>query len=191
VQAPAAEPPSAPDVAATASTSGAPSIHDLEHAHTLEALPPADLDVRALLQVRAIGPGVTADDYAQAEYVPVASWTRERFATAEVARSARALTLRGSAAGLALTLTVHETGALDVEVDWLTAVLPADARLALECSLGARTPVVPACDDAHETWRYELVSRAKSERGLETTVQGHATVFVVPVARGRARLTIG
>jgi hypothetical protein len=170
---------------------GAPSIHALEHAHTLDALPPADLDVRSLVQVRAIGREVTPESFAEAAYVPVASWTTAHFVVTEGRHTPRELMLRGSAAGLTLTLTVHASGALELDADWGTAVLPADARIALECSLGARTAVVADCGDATATWRYDLVSRAKSERGLETTVQGKATVFLVPVARGRARVTLG
>jgi hypothetical protein len=175
----------ADDDAPADASAGAPSIHDLEHAHTLESLPPADHDVRSLLQVRAIGSHVTELDYASAEYVPVQSWTQVPFAVQVSSRATDALVLTGEGNGLALTLTVHASGALTWLVDWSRVVLPAGTRLALECSLGARATVDATCDGATTEWRYDVVSRAKSERGLETTVQGRAVVFVLEAAAQR------
>jgi hypothetical protein len=169
---------------------GAPSIHDLEHAHTLESLPPADLDVRTLVQVRVIDRHVTEEQYAAAEYVPVRSWARCAFDVRMASRSADALVLAGEGDGLAIRLTVHDTGALVYEVDWSRTTLPAGARVAVECSLGARTAVSASCDAATDCWRYDVVSRAKSERGLETTVQGRAVVFVLAATALGARVQL-
>lgn len=174
-----------------APVAGAPSIHDLEHAHTLESLPPADLDVRTLVQVRVIDRLVTEAEYIAAEYVPVHSWTQCVFDVALASHSASALVLTGEADGLAATLTVHDDGALTYAFDWSRAALPAGSRIAVECSLGARASVETACESAAECWRYDIVSRAKSERGLETTVQGRAVVFVftAPDTHATLRLT--
>jgi len=169
---------------------GAPSIHDLEHAHTLETLPPADHDVRSLVQVRAIDRHVTERDYAAAEYAPVRTWARCAFDARLVSRSAHTLVLAGEGEGLVITLTVHDDGALACRVDWSRAALPADSRLAIECSLSARAAVVASSAAHAETWRYDVVSRAKSERGLETTVQGRAVVFVLDASAGQATVQL-
>lgn len=175
---------------ADASLAGAPSIHDLEHAHTLDALPPADLDVRTLLQVRAIARHATEVEYIAAEYVPVQSWTQCAFDVRVASRSATALELVGEADGLAIALTVHESGALTYRLDWSRAALPTGSRVAIECSLGARASVEATCADATDCWRYDIVSRAKSERGLETTVQGRAVVFVCSASITRATIEL-
>jgi hypothetical protein len=173
------------------SPAGAPSIHDLEHAHTLDVLPAADLDVRALVQVRAIAPGVDASAYEQADYTPLRSWARVPFEVALAAQSSRAVALRGVADGLVLTLTVRDDATLSLDADWTGAALPPKSRVAIECSLSARTSATASCDAATETWRYDLVSRAKSERGLETTVQGRAVVFLIPAVASHAQLALG
>jgi len=165
-------------VCTEAPLAGAPSIHDLEHAHTLDSLPPADLDVRTLVQVRALAPDTTERAYAAAEYVPVHSWTQCSFDVHVASHAATALVLTGEADGLAITLTVHEHGALTYALDWSRTALPIGSRVAIECSLGARASVDASCDAYADCWRYDIVSRAKSERGLETTVQGRALVFV-------------
>lgn len=172
------------------SVEGAPSIHDLEHAHTLESLPPADLDVRTLVQVRAIDRHVTESAYAAAEYEPVRSWARCAFDACIASRSAQTLVLEGEAEGLRITLTVHDDGALAFDLDWSRADLPAGSRVAAECSLGARAAVDATCETSSECWRYEVVSRAKSERGLETTVQGRAVVFVATASATRATIRL-
>lgn len=174
---------------AEAPSAGAPSIHDLEHAHTLESLPPADLDVRTLVQVRAIDRHVTEALYTAAEYVPVHSWTARAFDVRVHSRSASALVLTGEADGLTITLTVHAGGALTYALDWSRATLPAGTRMAIECSLGARAAVETVCDPAADCWRYDIISRAKSERGLETTVQGRAVVHVCTGTDATLRLT--
>ncbi len=170
--------------------SGAPSIHDLEHAHTLEALPPADLDVRALVQVRAIAPDVTAEQYEAAEYVPVATWTGTAFASAARESDGERVVLAFTGDGLALELTVHADGALAWTADWRDAALAENVRLAIEVSLSARTSVIVTCEEAEHVWRYDIVTRAKSERGLETTVQGRAVVCVVPAGAGTATVSL-
>ncbi len=166
--------------ASSTTAQGAPSIHDLEHSHTLESLPPADLDVRSLFQVRAIDARVTDQQYENADYVPLRSWTTSAFAVAVRKIAADHIALDFTGDDLCITLTVHATGELTISIDWSGATLPAQCVVAVELSLGARTNVQVKCSNAEHVHRYEIVSRAKSERGLETTVQGQALVYRVP-----------
>lgn len=174
--------PSAADDSSGAGTvaAGAPSIHDLEHAHTLESLPPADLDVRALVQLRAIAANVTPEQYELAEFQPLRSWTKSRFTVSVHEHTATQVVLACAGDQLQLGITIHATGALTFAVDWSMANLPADSEMAIEVSLGARSAVAVDCAAATHVQRYDIVSRAKSERGLESTVQGKAVVARVP-----------
>jgi hypothetical protein len=164
----------------SATTEGAPSIHDLEHSHTLESLPPADLDVRSLFQVRAIDARVTDEQYENAVYVPLRSWTTSAFEVTVRKIAADHIALDFTSDDLSIVLTVHATGALSIALHWSGATLPAHCVVALELSLCARTNVQVECSNAEHVHRYDIVSRAKSERGLETTVQGKALVYRVP-----------
>ena len=175
---------------AHAASKGAPSIHDLEHAHTLEALPPADLDVRCLVQLRVIARDVTAAQYELAEYVPLRSWTQASLAVAVREHTADHVSLECTGDDLSLTITVFATGALTLLADWSAAVLPAHSVMAIEVSLGARASVDVECAAAEQLHCYDIVSRAKSERGLETTVQGKAVVCRVPAAAHHAVLQL-
>ncbi len=92
-------------------------------------------------------------------------------------------------AGFRMSLTVSPDGALVYDVDWHgVAGLPRDALVALEASLGARTRVTVSCAEATTRWASPIESVAKSERGLERTVQGQAVVMLVPASAGRARV---
>src|SRR5207247_9096396 len=53
---------------------GTASIHDIEKASRLTALPPVDAEPRAILVERLLGADVSADDYASAKYTAIRSW---------------------------------------------------------------------------------------------------------------------
>jgi len=169
---------------------GAPSVHDLEHAHTLASLPPADLDVRSLLQLRVIADDVTPEQYELGEYVPLRSWTNSDLAVVVRAHTADHVSLDCLGDDLSLTITVFADGALTFAADWSAAVLPPQSVMALEVSLGARADIEVGCPAAAQWHRYDIVSRAKSERGLERTVQGKAVVCRVPASAHHAVLQL-
>jgi len=176
------------DEPASAASQGAPSIHDLEHAHTLESLPPADLGVRCLVQLRAIADHVTPAQYELAAYAPLRSWTNANLSVVVREHTADHVSLECTGEDLSLTITVFQTGALTFVADWSEAVLPEPSVMAIEVSLGARASVDVECAAAEQMHRYDIVSRAKSERGLETTVQGKAVVCRVPASAHHAVL---
>ncbi|MEO7522239.1 MAG: alpha-amylase/4-alpha-glucanotransferase domain-containing protein [Gemmatimonas sp.] len=172
---------------------GAPSIHDIEHENTLAALPPADLDVRSLLQVRVVQASLTERMWRDAAYTPLRSFTRSPLsaATPEVSASEVRIAMSGNGidAGLLISVRVRANGEITYDIDWRALALAPGALVALEASLGARTAVTVACDDASTRWESPIESVAKSERGLERTVQGKAVLMLVPVAKGHARVT--
>jgi hypothetical protein len=171
---------------------GAPSIHEMEQENTLAQLPPADLDVRALLQIRVVAASLTEADWRAATYTPLANFARTplQVTDARTAPESVHIAMQGQGAheGLGVDLTVHADGTLVYEIDWRTLTLPMGSLVALEASLGARTATTVTCENAAKQWRSPIESVAKSERGLERTVQGQAIVSLVPVAAGHARV---
>ena len=171
---------------------GAASIHELEQANTLAQLPPADLDARALLQIRVVTPALTEAQWRDAAYKPVANFARARLEVTDTRTTHESvhIAMKGQDAhdGLLVDLTVHADGTLVYEIDWRAINLPTDSLMALEASLGARTATTVTCENASAQWRSPIESVAKSERGLERTVQGQAVLSLVPVAAGHARV---
>ncbi|MES2522082.1 MAG: alpha-amylase/4-alpha-glucanotransferase domain-containing protein [Gemmatimonadota bacterium] len=184
------------------SSDGAPSIHEIEQENTLAQLPPADLDVRALLQVRVVHRSLTETAWRDATYVPLVNFARAHLVGSAAGTPAEASAGAGDAgvtirmrtmpadtthAGFTMALTVSADGALQYDIDWSAVPgLPSDALVALEASLGARTRATVACTEATTRWASPIESIAKSERGLERTVQGQAVVMLVPASTGRA-----
>ena len=169
---------------------GAPSIHDMEHSNTLAALPPADLDVRSLCQVRIVEGSITEESWQRADYLPVRSFVDTPMSAVRDDDDDRHVTLRMSADTFSSVLRVHHDGALTIDYQWKTLGLPIDALCSIELSLAPRLMVDAACAEARLSWSAPIESVAKSERGLERTVQGQAIVFLVPVAMQQARVSI-
>jgi hypothetical protein len=169
---------------------GAPSIHEIEHANTLPSLPPADLDVRSLCQVRVVDASLTEDAWQRADYLPVRSFATARFVAEAGERDETFVEIRMRTEGLAATLRVNADGSLEYDLTWETLGLPIDALFAIELSLAPRISVIAACPEARLSWHSPIESVAKSERGLERTVQGKAILFLVPVSAQHAAVTI-
>jgi hypothetical protein len=170
------------------SKSGTASIHDIERASRLKALPPVDAEPRAILVERLLGADVSAEDYANARYKSLQSW-------AAVPMSARAslddgfatVVLQGN--DLEKRLRFDVTGCLDVAYSWNAAAAPATAVFAPELSL-AREVSVRVQPDA-EIWRSKITTVARSERGFEETVQGFSLTPRWPARLGGCSLELG
>lgn len=162
---------------------GAPSIHDIESQVRLDALPPVDDAGRALAVDRVVAGGATVGDFVAAEVAVLRAWTgaggepqvavRAEPGQVEVVMAWPDLTKR---------ITIETGGGLRVEWTWDPAAWPADRWFTSEWSLFAALALE---SDAVEEWRYPVETVAKSERGLDLTVQGEATVLVWPVGAGR------
>lgn len=175
-----------------AASGSAPSIHDIEHQNTLTELPPADLDVRSLLHVRVVDATLTEAQWQRATYAPLATFTRMALSAITSRPSADrvevVMTGGDAAAEFRMVLTVHDNGELQYDIDWSRVSPPPQSLVAIEVSLGARTPVKVACTGAAIRWTMPIETIAKSERGLERTVQGRAIVFLVAVGSGSAQV---
>ena len=172
----------APFADASAQT-GAPSIHEIERGNTLAQLPTADLDVRSLIQIRLVDSSLSEQDWQNVRYTPTRSFTTELLTASVIASGPNRaqLTLRPVNHDLEyeVQIEVFQDGRVNYEVNWSGMSMPADSQVLIELSLGARTRVTVECDVANTRWSFPIETIAKSERGLERTVQGLAVAFLV------------
>lgn len=178
--------------AARQSNEGTPSIHEIEHALTLDALPPADRAPRVLLQLSAMASAVTATEYASARHEPIRAWHDTMFICDVSRQSPDDIAAHCTSPEVDITIGVHANGSLSWSADWSRADLPDDAVIAVELSHAPllRLNVAHAGDTLGDPWRYPIETLAKSERGLERTVQGIAQVWRAPVRAQRLTLQL-
>jgi alpha-amylase/alpha-mannosidase (GH57 family) len=169
---------------------GMPSIHEMEEGVRFRTLPPFDEDDRALTVERVLTADLSEETYALGDYEPIRSWARAPMESAH-ARTNRSveidLTAR-SMGGLSKTIRLSREGDLEITYRWDPASFPADARFAPELSLAA--DLAPELEPPTETWRYEIRSVSRSERGTEETVQGWSVTPLWPARLGEARVRI-
>jgi alpha-amylase len=165
---------------------GLPSIHALEQQVQLESRPPVDLDERTLLRERVLDGGTTREDYEQARYQPVISWTATAFEWAmESLPDGIAIGLRNDSAplGLVKRIAFSATGALHAEYEWIPHDDSGDHVFTVELTLAGDVELE---HDAPEEWRFSVETVAKSERGLDRTRQGTGVLLRWPLATGKA-----
>jgi hypothetical protein len=149
--------------------------------------PPTDPEPRALLQERVWAPGVTLEQIASGAATPLRSWSVEP-ASWEQRQEADALIFRFDLPGLVKTLRFHGDGSLEATFAWeLDPAWPEGAWFTTELSLAR--PLALEAFRAIE-WRYPIETVAKSEQGLERTVQGESLTLAWPAASAAARVTL-
>ena len=169
---------------------GTASIHDIEKASRLTALPPVDAEPRAILVERLLGADVSADDYASAKYTAIRSWAAAPMrARVSVSADSATVVLQGGGNDLEKRLTFDRAGRLDVAYTWNGSAAPANAVFAPELSLAREVPlrVQPDAD----VWRSTIITVARSERGFEETVQGISLTPRWPASLGACSLGLG
>ena len=173
--------------ATSAHAGGAPSIHDLEHTMTLTELPAIDLDDRALFVDRVLGAQVTAPQHASASYTPLRSWARAQL-DLEVIQDSEAVEIVCTGDGLVKRIRFVEDGSLSVSWSWDPSAFEAHARFATEISLFR--PVTIEAAPAATRWDSPIETVAKSEKGLDRTVQGESVTLLWDASLGDARLDV-
>jgi len=173
----------------TADASSAPSIHDLEESLSLGELPPADLDDRALFIERVLPGDLTRDAYARAEYQPLATTARLAMTT-EVESGAEmvTITLRATDHSLTKRLTFFPDGSVHARFSWPASQFPADSWFTTEISV--TRPVRLKTDTEATVWEHAIETVAKSERGLDRTLQGTAYLVRWPAHLGSAEVEL-
>ncbi len=182
-------------VAAPPSTdaAGTPSIHDLEHAFSLTSLPPFDSEDRALCIDRVLPAVLGLEEYSRSSYQPLRSWARAPM-HAEVRASQHSLEVvcrpvNSEDRALAeKRISFDSSGGLTVSYRWNSIDLPADAFFSTEISLGHRLAVQTTPEV--EVWKFPIHTVAKSERGLDETLQGESFTPRWPVPLGEGSVTL-
>jgi hypothetical protein len=174
---------------------GAPSIHEIEEGIRLTERPPLDSDDRAIFQERILHGSLSLEEYRRGGYPVAGSWARSGFSY-QIVREPEVIELHfrtadASRHGLSKRLRFERDGAVTAQYEWgADAGAPGDL-FAVELSLFRPLGIVTA--PAAETWRHPVETIAKSERGLDRTVQGESVTLRWPVELGTAsvRLTPG
>jgi len=164
---------------AAGADAGMRSIHDLEKRLSLETLPPEDGEPRAIFLERLVRGEPDAATLAAGEAVVVRSWAAERFA-ATIDRPPGAVEVGLAAPGLEKRLRFDEDGSVTATFAWTLG--DSTCWVTTELSVAGSVRLE---SDAGGEWRYPIETVAKSERGLERTVQGEAVVLGWPAERGR------
>lgn len=171
---------------------GLPSIHDIEGKLGLRELPPRDRWPRALLTERVLHAETPESNYGRGDYQP--AWQiREATVSWKVELTPDGLAVivaatRDGAPYLQKRIGVANSGALRVDYQWDATAFPAGAWFAPELSLSAAVAVT--FEPAGEAWTYDVTTVAKSERGLDHTLQGQSLTPRWPVSVGRASIAI-
>ncbi len=167
---------------------GAASIHDIERASRLTALPPVDHEPRAIFVDRVLPGELSQHDYDRGSYRALASWAAAPLQVLrhEVTADSAEIVMQGH--GLEKTLRFAPDGAVRATWRWDRAAHPADAVFTSELSL-ARDAELMWIEGA-TTWKSNITTVAKSERGLEEVVQGVSLTLRWPVTLGEAWVEI-
>ncbi len=160
------------------------------HAEAPAEAPPYDADDRALFVDRVLPGDLSPEGYAAGRYAPLTSWARSPMRyRVEDARGAIEVVLEAEAQpGLEKRIRIAEDGALTVSYRWSPDALPPGSRFAPEISLAG--PLDVGTEPHADLWRFPIETVAKSERGLERTVQGESVTPLWPAAAGSARVQL-
>ncbi len=165
---------------------GMASIHDLEG--ELRERPPVDSEPRAWFVDRVIAPTASVEDFMAATVPVLRSWARTAMTVASTVHpDGVEIYLRSD--DLAKTLHFAADGAITCAwawqtpesghhaSGWFTSEISASVGLDLDAAGAVR-------------WQYEIGTVAKSEKGVDRTVQGMATVLCWPLSAGSASVTV-
>ena len=166
----------------------APSIHDIEESLSLGELPPADLDDRALFIERVLPAWTTIEAYTQAEYEPLASTARLPMAAeVEFAGDTVVISLTSRDDLFSKRLTFFPDGLVHANFSWRASEFPPDAWFTTEISVSRPVQLRTA---GATVWEHAIETVAKSERGLDRTLQGTSYLVRWPVHLGSAEVEI-
>lgn len=170
---------------------GTASIHDIEAGISLAERPAVDAEERAMFVDRVLPAALTLEAYAAGRYTPVRSWARTAY-TVRMERQGKAVEVRLSpkaeAPELHKRFRFERDGRLTVSYRWnASAGTPGDL-VAPEISLFR--PLDVRCIPQAEIWRFPIETIAKSERGLDRTLQGESVTPRWRVEVGEATVSI-
>jgi alpha-amylase len=158
-------------------------------------VPPYDADTRALFVDRVLPDDLSLEAYASGRFAPLVSWARAPLRyRVEPGDGAIEVVLAPAAgdpgAGLEKRIRVSEAGSLAVAYRWGAGAVPAGGWFAPELSIAASLVAQVHFSPEPDVWRFAIETVAKSERGLERTVQGESLTPRWPASAGRAAIEI-
>jgi alpha-amylase/alpha-mannosidase (GH57 family) len=167
---------------------GTASIHDIEKSLRLAEAPPVDRAERALFRDRLLPAGAAIESHARGEVVPILGWEAAELGY-QISSGPDGLTISLQAADASLEKRLHFSPEGIVTAEYRWAARDDEAAFAVELSLFR--PLALHAEPEAEIWRYPVETVAKSERGLDRTVQGEAVTVRWPARIGGARLVLG
>ncbi|OGT96328.1 MAG: hypothetical protein A3I79_02590 [Gemmatimonadetes bacterium RIFCSPLOWO2_02_FULL_71_11] len=167
---------------------GTPSTQEIEQSVRLTQLPPLDAEDRALFVDRMLPADLAQEAYASGAYQPLRSWARAAFA-ATVRSSSEAAEITLVADGLTKVLRFANDGTLAVSYRWEAPAVPHGVVFSTEVSLSH--PLELRTTPPAEAWSFPIATVAKSERGLDQTVQGESVTLRWPAAAGGVMIAVG
>ncbi|MGI8510112.1 MAG: alpha-amylase/4-alpha-glucanotransferase domain-containing protein [Gemmatimonadaceae bacterium] len=166
-----------------------PSIHDIENELRMDQLPPVDVDLRALFVDRVLPAGLMRAEYEAAAYEPSVSFANTHFAfRVEHVGPDLEIVLTADDGAMTKRIRFTERGNVRVEYSWDPSAFPPNDYFASEVSLAH--PAVVRAHNAVDIWRFWIETTAKSEHGLERTIQGESITPRWPIAAGSASIDI-
>jgi alpha-amylase len=153
-----------------------------EDAVHVDGHPPTDHEDRALFVDRVLPADLAFERYASGDYAPLASWARARMTFAVEAADGEVLVRlqpEGGHRNLLKEIAVGPDGRVRVRYRLALEGPIAEGRFAPELSFG--TPLEVRLDPEVAPWQFPIETVAKSERGLEKTLQGMSFTPVWPV----------
>jgi len=155
-------------------------------------MPPQDRHPRALFMDRVLSADLREDTYAGGRFESLAGWEAARFLVDGITAEPDHVRVRLVPADdrrLALKeLTFADDGTLTVRYEWRPHELPDASWFTTEISVVRALAV--ETEPAAERWQHAIATVAKSERGLEETVQGLSLTFRWPVSLGAATVRL-
>ena len=172
---------------------GAASIHDIEEGVRLEERPPVDHEDRALFVDRVLPGGLSRDGFARGDFQPAWSWARVP-AACTVERMDDDVEVRcslpadQSVATLTKVIRFTRGGTVRVSYRWIPGSAAEQDVFTTELSIFR--PLSISADPEPDRWTFPIETVAKSERGLDRTLQGESVTLRWPLALGSAQVTI-
>ena len=167
----------------------APSIHDIEESLKLGELPPVDLDDRALFVERILSGAVTQEAYLLGDFTPLTSMSRVPMtAQVDVGPESVVVSLRSPDNLIAKRLTFFPDGSVRAKFSWDSSAYSDQAWFTSEVSLSR--PFTLSTEPKADVWQHPIETVAKSERGLDRTLQGTSYLIRWPVRAGSGEVEL-
>jgi alpha-amylase len=158
-----------------------------------EGAPAYDPEDRAMFVDRVLPNDLPREAYASGRFAPLLTWARAtmhyRIEVGDGAIEVVLAAADGPGAGLEKCVRVSGDGSLAVTYRWDAGALPA-GQFAPEISVATPFDVQVRLSPDTDVWRFAIETVAKSERGLERTVQGESLTPHWPAALGGASIEL-